>query len=260
MPRDCRLFYKDSYVTNKMPDDQNPEETGLYSPAISPVTPLRSNSYIRPSSRPTRRRRGRPAIHWTQSNSRYNRRRNNKRLRRSDVEKLKAADAFASRTGQRLETFVTVRWLETTDGEENIQPRWGAFLTKFRNWMQRRGIPLSYVYVHENPPHASPGFNTHLLVNVPPALRRELESQLLDWFVGSRRAIDVRPRSQPGYVADDRLSYMLKGTDKYTAIKYRLINGNGWDFDQGVINFKRCGVSNNLNAAARTLWRSENDS
>ena len=219
-----------------------------------------SNSYI-PSRTVARekRRRGRPRTHWTKSNSSYNRRWNRDRLRRVDVEKLKQADAFASRTRRRLETFVTVRWLETAEGEDNIQRRWAAFLNKFRNWMLRRGISLCYVYVHENPPHASPGFNSHLLANVPAHLRNQLIDALQEWFVGSQRAIDVQPRSVPGHTADERLAYMLKGTDKATAIAYRLMNRNGWDYDQGVVEFKRCGVSNNLNAAARTSWRLEDD-
>lgn len=237
---------------------KNDRSGEVSSPTESPDTPQRSISYqpCRPATR-RRRKRGRPRTHWAKS-SRYNRRRNEKRLREADIKKLKAADTFASRTRRRLETFATIRWGETAEGEANIQQRWSALLTKLRNWLAQRGPALCYIYVHENPPHAMPGFNTHLLVNVPARLRQKLASKLNEWLVGSRRAIDVQPRSTPGYAADDRLSYMLKGTDWATARKYRLRNRNGWDFDQGVVEFKRCGVSNNINAAAQAIWRLDN--
>ena len=247
-------------MPNATAKDKTPTSTSINSPDTKQSLACCSISYIPTrNDAPTKRRPGRPRTHWTKSNSSYNRRRNRNRLRRVDVEKLKRADAFAARTRRRLETFVTVRWLETAEGEDNIQRRWTAFLNKLRNWMLRRGIALCYVYVHENPPHASPGFNSHLLVNVPTHFRNELTHALQEWFVGSHRAVDVQPRSVPGHTADERLAYMLKGTDKATATVHRLMNRNGWDYDQGVVEFKRCGVSNNLSATARNLWGAKNE-
>ena len=41
---------------------------------------------------------------------------------------------------------------------------------------------------------------------------------------------------------DTRLAYMLKGTDKATAVKHRLIEPQkGWDYAQGEIHHKRAG-------------------
>lgn len=204
-------------------------------------------------TRPRRRhrKRGRKRNRDYAATIRHQIARNDEKLRRSDVVEHIAADTFASQTGRRLETFVTVRWSLTGHGEDYINSRWSTLLNAARIWAARRSFELCHVWVHENPPSYDPAFNTHLLVNVPPLHRSTFRSWLTHQLgTVVENAVDVRPRTHPGYAGGDRLSYMLKGTDMATAIKYHLIH-KGWKHRQGIVPFKRCGTSNNVAATAR---------
>lgn len=68
-------------------------------------------------------------------------------------------------------------------------------------------------------------------------------------------AIDIQPRTYIHWNKPDRrISYMCKGTDCATAMKYRLITEKGWDFNQGIVPFQRSGTSRNINAASRIAF------
>lgn len=148
--------------------------------------------------------------------------------------------------------FITIRWALTADGEACINKRWSALLNAFRIWAGRQGIELAHIWVHERPPRDEPSFNTHLLANIPDTLRAAATEWLMKWLGGAAGAIDMQPRRCPGWnKPDDRVSYMCKGTDRATAIKFRLIRKHGWDFNQGIVPFKRSGTSRNINTKAR---------
>ena len=173
-------------------------------------------------------------------------------LRRVEVANLFAADRFASKSGRRLTIFITIRWALTAHGEADINGRWKALLYALRQWATRQGFELAHIWVHENPPRDDPAFNTHLLVNIPDALRVAAADWLMKRLGGSAGAIDVQRRTCPGWnKPDDRVHYLCKGTDRATAIKFRLIRKHGWDFNQGFIPFQRSGTSRNINSKAR---------
>lgn len=214
-------------------------------------------SYLASPRRRHRKRlkRGRPKGHWAKRDA-YQRRHCPSRLRRCEVENLLAADRFASATGRRLKTFITVRWSNTLRGENNIRGRWVALLNGFRIWAARRGFELSHCWVHDNPPRSEPAFNTHVLANVPPEHRQALWAWLVKQLGAFDRAIDIQPRTSIHWNKPDRrISYMLKGTDRATAMKFRLITEKGWDFNQGIVPFQRSGTSRNINATARAEFR-----
>lgn len=139
-----------------------------------------SISYLAPPRRNHHKKlkKGRPKEHWSKRVANQ-RRHCPSRLRRREVENIHAADRFASVTGRRLETFITVRWSLTLPGEINIRSRWSAFLNAFRIWASRRGFELAHCWVHENPPYSKLAFNSHILANVPPSHRKTL----LAWLV-----------------------------------------------------------------------------
>lgn len=237
--------------------------TGSSSPALPPFPKQKSNHESIAVSRalretpmrkgkPSKRcKRGRPCKPWHQR-AVYQRRFCEKRLRPHEVENLLAADQFATRTRRRLETFVTIRWAGTGKGEENIHARWLTLLNATRIWASRHNLELAHVWVHENPPRHEPAFNTHLLANIPSALRGRFTTWLMARLDALNGAVRVEARTHAAWNKPDaRLAYMLKGTDKATAMKHRLISQNGWDHAQGIIHFKRCGTSANLNAKAR---------
>lgn len=200
-----------------------------------------------------RKKRGRPPTHWTKQVARQ-RQFNPYRLRRVEVANLFAADRFASKSGRRLVTFVSIKWSLTALGESNIQGRWKALLNGLRIWADRQGFELTHIWVHENPPRDDPTFNTHLLCSIPTDQRVAATEWLMKQLGGSAGAIDLQPRICPGWnKPDDRVSYMCKGTDWATARsrEFNLIRKHGWDFNQGKIEFKRSGTSRNINAKAR---------
>lgn len=221
-----------------------------------PVTPFHGksraarNTSVNKASR-KRRKRGRPKTHWTKQVARQ-RKFNPDRLRRIEVINLFAADRFASKIGLRPTSFITLRWSLTAGGEARINKRLSALLNAFRGWAKRQGIELAHIWVHENPDRGEPAFNTHLLANIPDTLRVAAAHWLMKWLGGAAGAIDMQPRRCPGWnKPDDRVSYMCKGTDRATAIKFRLIRKHGWDFAQGKVEFQRSGTSRNINAKAR---------
>lgn len=109
--------------------------------------------------------------------------------------------------------------------------------------------------VHENPPAAEPSFNSHLLANIPTTLHAAAAQWLMKRLGGAADAIHIRPRVCPGWAADETLHYMLKGTDYQTALRFHLIRKQGWKFNQGIVPFRRCTTSRNINAAAIAAWK-----
>lgn len=229
--------------------------TGIPSPAALPGTSRKArNTMGGKARRKGRKKRGRPKRKAQTLTSRYLRSHQPEKLRRTEVQKLIRADRFATRTGRHLGTFVTLRWVETTLGEANINRRFSALLNAARIWASRRGIEWAALAVHENPLSDKPAFNTHVLCNIPGTLHLAFTEWLVKQLGGSAGAIHIRPRVCPG-AADETLSYMLKGTDYLTAKWFNLIRPQGWKFDQGQVDFRRCTVSRNINAAAIAAWK-----
>jgi hypothetical protein len=220
-------------------------------------TDAHNNSY--PSGKRKRRKRGRPCKAW-HLRPKYLRRFSEKRLRPQEVANLIDADRFATRTRRRLETFVTIRWAHTVMGEIHIHARWLKLLNAFRIWASRHGLELAHCWAHENPPRHEPAFNSHMLANIPPALRPVLASWLAAQIGARDGAIRIEPRTSADWRKPDaRIAYMVKGTDWATARKHRLVSEKGWDFQQGVIPFKRCGTSANLSPRIRDQYARARD-
>lgn len=212
----------------------------------------------RPVGRKRRPRKlGRPKSKAHFSKARYLRSHQPKRLRRNEVLNLIQADAFAARIGQPLITFTTIRWAFTKMGEANINRRYSDLLNGARIWCARRGIPWTAIGVHENPPSKEPSFNSHLLSNIPTSLHGAFTSWLMKTLGGCSGAVHIRPRMCPGWDADETLSYMLKGTDKPTAMRFHLIRKQGWKFNQGIVPFRRCTTTRNIGAPARKKFSEE---
>lgn len=195
-------------------------------------------------------KRGRPKQYWAKR-SIYLRRFCPHRLRPHEVANILDADRFADRTGKALKTFLTIRWALTLLGEINIQSRWQSILNSLRMWATRQGIDLAFIWTHENPPRDEPAFNTHCLLNIPTRLREDFAKWLSNHLAGEPNAVVVEARNPNGRHWQDRAKYICKGTDMATAWRHRLITPKGWDYDQGIILFRRCGLSHNINAAAR---------
>lgn len=203
-----------------------------------------ASALISDNSKRKRKKRGRPKVHWSKRASRA-RMRDPRFLRRDQVQRAFAADLRAEALGLSLKVFVSVRWSLTDREEVNIARRWTNFLSSFGRWCRLRSLRPAFIWVHENPPKATPSFNTHMLVNVPIDLMEDLKCFMMAHFrAHSDSAVDVRNRTAYGFSKRERLAYMLKGTDRATAMKYHLFGKSGaWKGSQGCIPFKRIGFS-----------------
>lgn len=199
-------------------------------------------------------KRGPKRGYWAHRSA-HQRRFDPKRLRFCEVLNLILADLYASKIGQRLCSFFTFTWALTADGENDINKRWQLLLDGFRKWAWRRGFDLHHVWTHENP---ATGFNSHLLANVPAADREAAVAWLEKQLGAMDGGVHVRPRVTAEWRGpDETRDYMLKGTDKGTAMHFRLIKKRGWKCRQGIVPFQRSGCSRNLNRKAREFFEAE---
>lgn len=190
---------------------------------------------------------------YLNSRERY---RNPSNLKPFQVDNWHPAAAHASKISAPLNTFVTVTWGATEYGDITAE----AFQSSCKplcQWLRDNGAPVAYIYVHENPTtvagDAKP--NTHLLLHVPSRLTRAFNAKLDDWFRAIMDgAVKSDPRTSRGYKGLDRLQYMAKGADYCTARQYGGYRKPG---GQGIITFKRSGVSQSLNWKARDAFNAQ---
>lgn len=223
----------------------------------TPETLLCSLDNPVPLHQPARRSPSRARRRAWQKKARYQRSRCPKRLRPWQIENLFEANHFAGCIGLPLNTFVSVSWQNTHQGSEDIPGRFQRATKAMGQWFRRKNCPATWIFVHENPGNSRP--NCHLLVHVPGGHLDSFKEMAPKWFDGSEGGVHIRMRNGP---QDRCLSYMVKGTDLITAHRYGANARN-----QGVINFKRCGWTQNLGSAARgsaemghSRWKEENDS
>ena len=107
-------------------------------------------------------------------------------------------------------------------------------------WLRRRNCPATWVFVHENPGNSEPHF--HMLIHIPRGLLDSFKTMAPKWFDALECGVHIRLRNGP---RDRCLSYIVKGTDFITANRYGAKARN-----QGIIDFKRCGWTENLGATA----------
>jgi hypothetical protein len=176
-----------------------------------------------------------------QRKARYQRSRCPKRLRPWQIEGLFEADCFARSSGLPLNTFVTVSWQNTREGSADIQRRFQKAIKAMGQWFRRKNFPATWIFVHENPGNSRP--NCHMLVHVLSGHLGSFKEMAPKWFDALVGGVHIRTRNGP---TDRCLSYMVKGTDWVTARCH-----GARARPQGVIDFKRCGWTQNLGVTAR---------
>ena len=223
---------------------------GKISPASLSVMTQASSHSSRSAAPKKKAKRGRPKKKAWSLRSKFLRRHSPKYLRRTEVKNLIAADTFATRIGQPLVAFVSIRWIHTQEGEANIQRRWTSLLNALRIWASRNGITWHAIGVHENPERLTPAFNSHILANIPVHLHGVWAEWLRKQLGGEPEAVDVRRRASTNWLKDNTLRYVLKGADPQTAHRYGIRYS-----PQGIVSFRRCTITRNINARAREAWK-----
>lgn len=153
------------------------------------------------------------------------------------VHDLHVADTNAQRLGVPLNSFITVSWGATFDGEAHMPRNFRRGVKRMSQWLRDNGIKVAWLYVHENPGDLR--LNSHLLAHVPVRLRKCFGELAPIWFGAMDGGVRVEPRCYPGK-KDTRLQYLAKGADDFTCRRYRGRRKKG---GQGTIAIKRSGVS-----------------
>jgi hypothetical protein len=190
----------------------------------------------------------RKRVPW-QRKAAYQRTRNVDRLKPNQVDSIFEADDHANRVGLRLNTFATINWCLTEFRDHDALKAFAKIRDKLSKWLRRQGITPTWIFVHENPHNV---LHTHVLMNLPEHLTVGLMEQLERLCSPiSNNAILIKPRKK-GLRGERLLNYLTKGTDYITA----LIKG-GRATNQGEIDGKRWGCTENLATSARRKWLRE---
>lgn len=165
----------------------------------------------------------------------YQRSRCIERLKPNQIENLSAADAFARWQRNPLNTFVTIRLLETLDAKRCFE----MAIDRLSKWHTRWGGEWSAIHVWE----AVGGLHVHLACHCPKH-STTVHNAIHVAFAGHDVHITARKAGQ------GMMAYLCKGTDLVTHSRLhgpRHIKARA----QGVIFWKRCGTTQNLGKAAR---------
>jgi hypothetical protein len=161
------------------------------------------------------------------------------------AQNLIEAIGFARRIGLPLNEFITIQWSRADPGADPVA-RLKTMLDRAREWFRRRDLELTYIYVHE---HGDLGLlHSHIMIHLPGEHWPAFDSMVCQWMDSEchEHLIETKP------VHDELglIRYLLKGVEP-----------SGWSRswgiqtqDQGVIQGKRCGTSENIGAAARTRY------
>jgi len=180
------------------------------------------------------------------------------------AENIWRARLHAEQIGKTLNAFLTIHW-EDIGGTGTVQEKNSRMLICARRWLDRRDQDLAAVWVLERGDLGS--LHAHNLIHVPrhlltgfqdmlprwtdiPALPRE------KWPPKQRQKQHVLGFGQDGIWHFERLydhgtrvaRYMLKGCP-YLSLRYGITY-----HDQGIVQGKRCGHSNNLGPTARSRY------
>ena len=196
--------------------------------------------------------------------------------------RIYAAAEFAARFDLWLDTMVTLNWGLLGYADDAVQDGHRAFTKCLRDWMRQRGVPVAFIYSHENA--ASYGVHTHVAVHVPNR-RTTLPAEFRQWVRGWARhrtgqwvpgAIRVRgagqDRAGETTKADRapwlhwlRVHYLLKSYDRSTVVQSARHSRDGlpvhlgeliafrWRPSGPVPTRQRVGASRSLNRERRLL-------
>lgn len=185
-------------------------------------------------------------------------------VNRRQAASLSCAMSFAAEIGRRPTVMVS---LNLTKLDQPVTDPSGLIRRMRRDYLSRwlRGIakkpgfgdhaPVTDAWVVENPNGHT---NIHWCVRVPPAALQEFEALVVIWLAriaGAAwcdSAVHFRPITELGIAA----KYMLKGTNKRYAklLRLKVIE------DQGEVQGKRCGFSENIGPAAQKRYRARHQS
>lgn len=190
---------------------------------------------------------------------------------KAEFSAMYAAADFAAEFDMWLDTSVTISWsLFGITAEDAVQSSFTTFCKCLRDWLQRRAVPIAYVFAHEY--GAALGLHSHINLFIPgERLREEFRRWSQDWcspFAGSAvpRAVRVTgPKVETPWVHWLKFGYALKGFDRDCIVQSARNSPDGRDVmlgdlipfewqDPGPVGLKhRVGASRSLGPDRRAV-------
>lgn len=165
------------------------------------------------------------------------------------VETLFKASERAFKLGCPLNRFITIHYDDMAD-RKRPQKFILNYLEHTRKWLQRRGLPVSYLYIIENGKRK--GIHVHLLIHIPKGHQVAYKKAMRNWlpFELKRPRVVFKAIQYPDFgnlsplhSVYGTLNYMCKGIDPKTPL-----NGIRAIY-QGEVMGRRWGVSKLLKPA-----------
>ncbi len=178
-------------------------------------------------------------------------------LTQKQVIALFNAGENAFNLGCPLNRFITIHYDDYAD-KKRPQKFVLQYLEHSRKWLQRRGLPVAYVYTLENGKHK--GIHVHLLLHIPKGYQVAYKRAMRRWlpFEVKRPRVVFEDIQYPNFgdlsplhAVLGTLSYMCKGLDPLTPLNE--IN----HADQGEIMGRRWGISKALKTKRRCYSHSK---
>lgn len=150
-----------------------------------------------------------------------------------------AAADFASEFEMWMDTMVTISWsLFGITTDEAVQAAFSGFTKCLRDWLDRRTIPVAFIFGHEIGPAV--GLHSHLNVFVPgERYRSEFRNWVSEWgerFSGRYvpRAIRVSgPKIETPWLHWLRFGYLMKGCARDCIVQSHRVSPDGRDVRLG---------------------------
>lgn len=173
---------------------------------------------------------------------------------------LLASYDHAQEIGSPLNTHITIHWAGTAQVAARVPERIRKLLERMRHWLERRSVSCYYVWAQEpskkrlensDIPHL------HLMVHVPHIYRSSFEAMMSEW-VGGVLHDNTLKFTDIGSNDWRQRTYLVKGVNPKTkdADLRGIIQEKGRKAKEarGPVEGKRCGVSRNLDRAARARY------
>lgn len=187
----------------------------------------------------------------------------------NEFSELYSAVEFAVEFGLPPSGHVILHWgLLGTHSPNEVQEAFTGFRKCVHSWLSERGIPVIYLYSHENSERA--GLHTHFAVHIPLDVRREFRRYVRKWATKRYKRPPRRGVMTTGMGADATtvwrvFSYLVKGYDQSAvlvsarnhpsgrALRLGDMIANVWQ-DPGAIGLRqRVGVSSAISRTQRAL-------
>jgi len=187
-------------------------------------------------------------------------------LNAKQVAKLRAATAHAEAISLPFTRMVTIHWMAAGVPLCAMPKATGRFIDLLTKALRRHGSATAWIWVHEN--GDSKGGHCHLLVHVPAALVQVVTRLQKGWLrritgqpyrprvilskpIGGRLGLELSNPDLHAANLSTVQSYLLKGASEAASARcglHRLEPG-------GRVIGKRCGISQNISAKARSERR-----